>query len=251
MDFSTNLGDDDVRSKGGRFKAKDETTYRASMGWLSVPTIKDGKVVAWDDEAAFPAEGGIHPDAKIRYTGCDRVYIKGCGYVMYAGPAYAKFLGGKKPRTTVATIIVLWPTDSEGDLDEAKFKAGKGWDVKSFVFDLGKYNDIKAKDKRFALTSHDISMACPENGSEFQKLQFTPEGESLLRMVLESENPHFQEVARRIRADIAGVALTIRDDVARLMTVSEIEDKLSGKENSPAKSKSLTSGDVKSLLGGL
>jgi len=253
IDFSTGVGDDDVGKKATRFIAKDSTTYRASFMWHSVALDADGneivpgdtttKVASWDDDRAFDAEGNLTPNVQIRYTGCERIYKAGVGYVLYGGPAFAQF---GKPRQAVATAICLWPTDDQGELNVAKFKSGKGWSVVPWVFSPDKYKDIKAKDKRFSLINHDLSLACPENGAEYQKLSFTPEGESLFQKLLASDKPEYKAVVKKILADVKGVTASIRDELARKMTVDEIREKLGETPGTPTGSHGAK--DVDALL---
>ena len=80
LDFSIGDGDDKVGKTAKRFKAGGGRTYRATFCWFSVKT-EDG----WDDELALDDEGKLHPDAQIRFTGCERVYKEGLGYFLYKG----------------------------------------------------------------------------------------------------------------------------------------------------------------------
>jgi len=233
MDFSLGLGDDDVGKKATRFQAKDDTIYRMTFVWFSVALdnkgkqIKPGdtttKVVRWDDSLAFDQDDKLTENVQIRFIGCERIYKKGVGYFLYNGPAYAQF---GKPRQTVATVILVWPTNSEGDLDVAQFKAGKGWQVMPWVFSPDKYKDIKAKHKRFSLIKHDLSAACPSNGAEYQKLTFTPEGENLLQKLMDSEKPEYKALVEKILADMRGVVSNIQDEMARNLTIDEIKEKM-------------------------
>ena len=220
IDFSLGTGDEDVGKKATRFQAKDDTTYRMSFLWFSV---LDPKTKTWDDDAAWDENGKLTDKAQIRFTGCERIYLKGVGYFLYKGPAYAQF---GKPRQSVSTVILVWPTDSEGELDVAQFKAGKGWQVMPWIFSPDKYKDIKAKNKRFSLLNHDLAAACPENGAEYQKLSFTPEAESLLKKLMASEKPEYQAVVEKIFADAKGVISSIHSEMARDLTVDEIKEKL-------------------------
>ena len=253
IDFSLGTGDEDVGKKSSRFQAKDDTTYRMSFLWFSVALddkdeeIKPGdtttKLARWDDSLAFNKEGDLTANAQIRFTGCERIYKKGVGYFLYKGPAYAQF---GKPRQSVSTAILVWPTNSEGELDVAQFKAGKGWSVMPWIFSPDKYKDIKAKHKRFSLIKHDLSLACPENGAEFQKLSFTPEGENLLQKLMASEKTEYKAVVAKILGDAKAVAAGIYDELARNLTIDEIMEKLGETPGTPTGSHSAK--DVDALL---
>lgn len=246
MDFTLDGGDENVGKKTGRFQAKDNTTYRATFVWFSVPVKNDkGEITGWNDDAAFNKDGTLSPEANIRFTGCERIYLKGVGYFLYKGPAYSQF---GKPRQSVAAVICVWPTNDEGELDVAKYKAGKGHAVMPWIFSPDKYKDIKAKHKRFSLIRHDLSMACPANGAEYQKLSFTPEGENLLAKLMASEKPEYKEIVGRILADAKGVIDSIHSDMARDLSIEKIKELASGTTSSPSSSSGHASKDVDQLL---
>ena len=240
LDFSIGDGDDKVGKTAKRFKAEGGRTYRATFCWFSVKT-EDG----WDDELALDDEGKLHPDAQIRFTGCERVYKEGLGYFLYKGPAYAQF---GQPKQAVATLICVWPTDKEGDLDAASFANGKGHTVQPWIFSTDKYNNIKQSHKRFSLLEHDLAMSCPPDGAQFQKLTFTPENESLFRKLLASEKPQFKEVAMQILKDARALAQTIHNEMARDYTIDQIREKLGEEVDTPTGGGSHAAKDVEDLL---
>jgi hypothetical protein len=248
LDFSAGVGDDDVGKKSTRFGAKDDTSYRVTLGWYSV-TVRDsdGDVTGWDDDAAWDKDGNLVDEAVVRFTGCERIYKKGVGYFLYKGPAYAVF---GQPRQSVATILVVWPTDSDGELDIAKFAAGKGYAVQPWVFSTDKYNVLKKQNKKFHLKTHDVAMTCPENGAEYQKLTFTPEDSNLLHKLMASEKPEMKAVVEKIKADIRGVAANIHRDLARDLTVDEVREALGEEVETPSGQKggSHAAKDVDNLL---
>jgi hypothetical protein len=239
LDFSIGDGDDKVGQRAKRFKAEGGRTYRATFCWLSVKTA-----AGWDDEAAIDADGNLHPEAQIRFTGCERVYKEGVGYFLYKGPAYAQF---GQPKQSVATLICVWPTDKEGDLDAASFANGKGWAVQPWIFSTDKYNNIKKSHKRFSLLEHDLAMSCPPDGGQYQKLTFTPENESLFRKLLSSDKPQFKAVAMKILAEARAHAQNIHAEMARDMTIDQIREAMGEEVDTPTGS-SHAAKDVEDLL---
>ena len=242
MDLGFGSGDEKVGDKNRRFKAENGRSYRATFCWYSV----QGEDKKWNDEAAFDKEGNLTSAAKVRFTGCERIYIKGVGNVLYNGPAYAQF---GQPKQQVATIIIVWPTDKDGDLDGASFKAGKGWQVMPFIFSPDKYQTISKSNKRFPLLETDLLMACPEGGAEYQKLTFTPENKNLLRELMKkSESPELKALVSKILADVKAVAQNIHRELAQNLTIEQIKEKL-GKNDSPVgETANHTSPDIDTLL---
>ena len=254
LDFGMGVDDDGVGKKAKTFKAKDNTAYRVSFCWFSVRKMSDetGKPY-WDDAAAWDDDGNLVEEAVVRFAGCRRVYVKGVGQILYKGQAYQQF---GKPKDCIATILCVWPTDDEGDLDATKFKAGKGWLVQPWIHGDGeKYQNLKKINKRFPLMSRDVLFSCPENGGEFQKITFTPEDANLLRKLLASDKPEARAIADKIVAESKALAREMNNEMARDLTVDEIREKQSGESSSPkgggGGSSDHATKDVDALLDGM
>ena len=234
-DFTFGAGDDVVGKKSKRFKADGGRTYRASFVWFT----------EYDDDG-LPTE-----NAQIKFTGCETIYNPKCGYVLIDNTNRTAMLDllKKQPKQRIATVIVVWPTDKDGDLDAASIKAGKGWTVHPWVFDPGKYQNIGKIHKRFPLTNHDLSMSCPPDGAQFQKLNFTPEGDSILRKYLASSNEALREVAAKILKEARQITEGIQRDLARPMTVDEVREGLGEDVASPTGNHAAA--DVDDLLDGV
>ena len=245
LDFAIGDNDDVIGKKTKKFTAEDGRSYRVTFAWFSVPKKDGEKVIGWDDHAAIDSSGKMHPDAQIRFTGCERLYKQGVGYFLYKGPAYAQF---GQPKQTVATILLVWPTSKDGDLDVASFKAGKGWQVQPWIFSADKYQTIKKSHKRFPLTKHDMALECPVGGAQYQKLTFTPEGESLFQKMLASDKPEHKAVVESILRDVRAVAENIQRDMARDLTIDQIKEALGEAVESPTGSSSHASQNVDDLL---
>lgn len=244
LDFSMEDGaDDKIGKKTKRFTGETGRSYRVTPCWLSVKK-DDG---SWDDAAAWNKDGTINENAQVRYTGCERVYKPGVGYFLYKGPAYAQF---GQPKQSVATLLLVWPTDKDGDLDAVSYKNGKGWSVQPWVFSPDKYQTMKAQNKRFPFLRNDLSISCTD--STYQKMTFTPEGENLLQKYLSSDKPEYREIAKRIRADILAAAQNIQRDLARDLTVDQIKEALGEEVDTPTEGKKSHAADnVDDLLDGV
>jgi len=208
VDFSFGSGDESIGKKNRRFKAEKDRSYRVTFIWF-----RDL------DANGFPVQQADN----IRFTGCQRVYKQGVGYFLYKGPQYAEF---GAPKQTIATIICVWPTDKEGQIDVSSFKAGTGWQVMPWMFDAEKYNTIKNGNKRFPLISHDLGITCTD--AQFQKLTFTPEPDNLLLKMINSNSQVHKDVAKKIIEQARQLAETIHRDLARDLTVDEVRAALGG-----------------------
>ena len=233
MDFSFGSGDDELKNKSKRYKPEGGVTDRVTFVWFN------------DYDGDLPAEG-----SQPKFTGCERTkYDQRVGFVLLTPDNKDEVLSLLRVQSQkrVASVICVWPTDKDGELDVSSFKAGKGWKVMPWVFDPGKYNEIKRLNKRFALTAHDLSMTCTDG--KFHKMTFTPEGESLLGKYLNAKSEDLQAVGQKIIAEARSVASNIHRDLARVMTLDEIREAI-GDDVSPmgGGGENHAAADVDSLL---
>jgi hypothetical protein len=193
------------------------------------------------DENGHPSD-----DSAPRCTGSERIYQQGLGYVLITDSNRSAVLNylGLTPKQAIATVVVVWPTNKDGELDVESFKAGKGWQVQPWVFDPGKYREIGRSHKRFPLGKHDLSMACSDG--QFQKMSFTPEGDNLLRKLLGAKSESLREIGAQILQKTQRVAEGLRRDLARELTLDEMREKLGDEISSPTGNHSAK--DVDDLL---
>ena len=233
IDFSFGSGDDSLKKKSKRFKPETGRTYRVSFVWFNDY-----------DEDGMPTE-----EAQPKFTGCERTkYDQRVGVVLLTPDNREEIMRllRKDAQHRVASVICVWPCDKDGELDVASFKAGKGWVCCPWVFDPGKYNEIKRVNKRFPLTGHDLSMTCTDG--TFHKMTFTPEGESLLHKYLGAKSEDLQESARKIIAEARSIASGIHRDLARSMTVDEVKEAIGDEVEPSGGGDNHTSEDVDNLL---
>ena len=223
-DFGFGSGDEDVGKKSTRFKAEGGRTYRVSFVWFD-DYAQDGT----------PAEG-----SNLRFTRCERIYKEGVGYVLITNSNRAAMLDLLKPkggpRQTIATVICVWPTDKEGELDVSSYKNGKGWKVMPWTFSADKYRTMGGYHKRASLCENDMSLQCTD--TKFQKLTFIPENTSLLHKYLGAKSEDLQAVGAKILEEARGVAAGIRGELARDLTVDQVREALGEDMGSPAKNHS-------------
>ena len=202
------FGQDDgaVGRKGQRFKMDKNETARISFLWWK--GLEDGKP---DFDAPTP-----------NFTGAHRHYLKGVGYFINKGPEYTK-IAGEASKMRINTIVVKWPMKAGGKLDADAIQAGQ-FEVLYWVFDEGKYNEIKPIHAEWPLGSHDLKIKCAD--AQFQKMSFSPCRDSILRKLMEKgeDSPIVQQIIA------AGQAMLpkVNDEVGKDLTLDQIREKLAG-----------------------
>jgi hypothetical protein len=193
------------------------------------------------DENGVPTE-----NANPKFTGCERIYKNGVGYVLIKDTNRSAMIDLLKsqPKQAVATIICVWPTNKDGDLDTASFKSGKGWEISPWIFSADKYKEIGRNHKRFPLTKHDLSMSCSD--ATYQKLTFTPEGENLFVKLMDSGKEEHIAIAKQILVEVERCAQNIHRDLARELSTDDVREALGETLESPTGSHSAT--DVDDML---
>jgi len=210
-----------------RFKGKDNETYRMSFAWW--PGLETSTL---DMDAETPT-----------FVGCTRNYIPGVGYIMNKGPEYTKIAGGP-PKTSISTIIVVWPTDSKGQLDKAAFQEGR-FEVMPWVFDQGKYEHMETIHGNFHLGKHDLVAKCTD--SQYQKMQFSPAPENVLRKLRDSGDKG-KDRFDALMGQIQNIAANIRNDLARDMSLDQIREKMGNGGGVAAPVASATTEEVDEML---
>jgi len=196
---------EEPEGKSNRFKGVGGASYRVSFAWW--PGIEDGDL---DLDAQTPI-----------FTGAQRNYLPGVGYFLNHGPEYTKIAGNEPPRMAIGTVLIVWPLDSQGNLDKAAMQKGE-MQVKPWIFSQDKYDSFKPIHKEFPFGSHDMTIQCTD--TQYQKMTFSPCKESLLRSIKEKAPKHFAKIVEKV----ASVAGTIQRDIGRDLTLDQIREKMSG-----------------------
>lgn len=229
QDFTFDSGDDHVGKKTDRYKGKEGETDRVSFVWYN----KDG-------------DGNPDFSAPVRFTGCERHYVQGVGYFLNKGPEFSKIAGGP-PKQAVATIMVVWPSDSRGRLDAEAFKKGEGYKVVAWVFAADKYDQLKRRNDEHPLNECDMILACTD--TQFQKMDISPARESLFRKLYESNNERGKAIAKAILEEVENVEKNLRQTLARDLTLDQLREKMGGATAGPVSDHS--GEDVDGLLDNL
>jgi hypothetical protein len=228
QDFSFDDGDEKVGKKAKRFKGKEGETYRVSFVWFK------------------KKEDGSPNFDKLQFTGAERHYVQSVGYFLHKGPEYSKLAGGP-PKQSVATVIVVWPTDKKGKLNPDAFKRGEGFQVFSWVFSPDRYEQLHRRHEEFPLTEFDITIACTD--TQYQKMDVSPCKDNLFRKLITSDNEKAKAIGQAILDEVTEIEKTIRTDLARDLTLEQIREKLGGGGASTGPSPEMTAEDVDNLLG--
>lgn len=229
--FGFGKGDTALTSENKPFKGEAGKKYRISFVW-------------WDGvDNATPDFSAGTPN----FIGGKRMYIPGVGYVFDKGPEYQQFAGQGGSRTSVASVIVIWPTHSNGKVDEDAFKRGD-FQVKSWVFGVDKYRNIKDCHDNFSLDSNDIVITCTD--SQYQKMTFVSAPKNLFRTMTESKNKAMQKQAKTLMTTVASLAGDLNNTIAKDLTVAQIKERLGAEQGNPTGNSDSTA-DIDNMLGDL
>lgn len=209
MEFGFGQNDEVASGKTQKYKGETGKTDRISFVWWEVV---DGKPVL---------------DAKSpKFIGAKRNYLPNVGYFLNKGPEYTK-IAGEQPKTQIATIIAVWPTSKDGDLDKSRLKDVR---VMPWIFSSDKYENLKRRHNQFHVGKHDILATC--TAADFQKMDFVPCTESIFATLLNSDKEPARKIAETILAKVAAIASNISNDIARDLTLDQIREKLTGSSGS-------------------
>lgn len=233
-EFAFDAGDEHVGNKSMRWKGTAGNTYRFSF--ISWPGLEKGTP---DFEAPSP-----------KFLGASTNYIQGAGFVVNNGPEFTK-LAGDRPRSRIGTVIVEWPMDKRGNIDNARIISGD-IDVLVWVFSGDKYKTLKMLSKEFPFGTHDIKVEVTD--TNYQKMTITPCQESLLRKLM--ENPKGKEVVAGLLAKAQDLASNLSNEIGVEMTIEQVRAKMSGLPASGNRAAvgtpdAATTGDVDGLLDNL
>lgn len=202
QEFGFGEGDDRLGSKSKKFKAKEGEKYRVSFVW-------------WPgSETAKPNLDAPTP----KFIGCKRLYLQGVGYFIDKGPEYVK-IAGSPSKMYAATLICKWPTDSNGNLDKARFQDGS-FEIMPWIMSVDKYRNIEQNHREFPLGSHDLTIACTD--TQYQKMTLSPCRESLFRKLMEKDPARVAPILEAVKQ----ATETIAGELAQDLTIDQIRERL-------------------------
>lgn len=220
FEFGIGQNDDKVGKKITRFSAE-KRAYRIGFAyWISeAPDDLDECLKAL--LKAMTSEDETEP-ATPKFIGAPRHYVQGVGYFLHKGAEYAELAGGP-PKTYVSSVIIVWPTDNEGNV--SKESLTRFPDLHPWVFSKDKYQPISAAHRQFPFGDHDLIATCTD--AQYQKMTFLPAKASLFRTMIEralGDKVVAKEFGKEIKGDPRPPDKRSREVIEHILMVSrEIE----------------------------
>ena len=225
IDFGFGQGDDKLSGKKEKFRGRKGEVSRLSFAhW---PVKSDGSL---DLDADTP-----------KFVGAKRFYKQGVGYFLDKGAEFEK-VAGQRSKVAIATVVIKWPTDRDGELDKANLL--KKFKVLPWVFSNDKLVDLKGKHRNFPFGEFDVEVNCTDE--QFQKMTFGSCRESLLRAILNNEQ--HVDVANKIREKIAAVAEGLPNLIAQDLDIDTVRERAGLQAPSGGMDFNDTSDDTSSVL---
>lgn len=228
VDFGFGDGDKGLGRKIKKFDPEANKSYTVSFVWYR----------------AYNADGTPDLTKGLRFVNCERIYKEGVGYFLYKSPAYAEF---GKPKTAIATILAVWPTDNKGRVDLSRLT---DVEVMPWIFSADKYELLARCNDKHPLVSKDVEIVCTD--AKFKKITLTPDNDSVMNRLRAKagDSSVVSELLKGIYADVDAIASNLRREMARDMSLDEIREKLGMDVAGPAAG-ARTSRDADDLLNDL
>lgn len=205
-DFTFGTNDDQIGNKAKKWKGEGGRAYRLSF--INWPGLEDGKL---DLDAPGP-----------NFKKAPGHYIEGVGYVMNNGPEYTKLIG-TEPRNRIVTIVVVWPTDKEGEVSPERLAAGEA-EVLLWVISDDKYLFIRKLNKEFHFGQFDLGIDCKD--TKFQKMEFIARKDSLLRKLQSSQKG--QVLLNNIILKAQNLIPAMERELGRDLTIEQLKSAMAG-----------------------
>lgn len=125
--------------------------------------------------------------SEVRFKAVDASYKDGLGYVQWPRviddadrPVWDRLAQLAEKKTYVISLLLVYPTDREGEID--KNRLATGWQVKPWRFSEDKYSKFKKINRGLveggsSLAGYDLFLNCQE--PQFQKIDITQAGPAI------------------------------------------------------------------------
>lgn len=210
------MDDDSAASIGDatRYKGKAGETDRVSFAYFPLD----------DDGAPDLAKAPL-------WVKANRHYVQGVGYFVSGGKEWddlAAAHGSKGPKTNLATVVVIWPTSSDGSVDKERLK--KDWKVRTLVVSKDKFSALVKIHQEWGLGSSDVSITCTD--AQYQKMTYTPCKQHFLKDIL--ANPKAVKLKARLMAAITdAIEVNMKNDLGKPLTLDQLRERLGVGGGSP------------------
>jgi len=156
-------------------------------------------------------EEGKYLMDKISFLVVNAHYHPSVGYVICTNGFCCERMGA--PKSRIATIIVQYITDRDGNIDKTNFRKYQVW---PWVINGDKYNDLKRRNKSNPLHQTDLEVTCKD--TQYQKLDIVPAGEALWMKK--------DEIRDDILAKVKKLEESLPNLLGRKMTTEELKEAL-------------------------
>lgn len=206
-----NFGDEGASVGGGFKKADPKLKFkkgdkaRLSLAWWAT------------DDSGMPI---IAPGTRPRLRKATRHFFDKVGYILRPdarGSEYDK-LAGEDPKTVVATVVVRWPLNREGGVDQTRLT-----DARAFVWTPPKsvLDQINMAIKQEVdISQQDLFLECTDE--QFQKMTVTLVPKNLLSVLAKAQPTMFQDIVYQINARIDDIPYHL----GREMDLDSLKEKL-------------------------
>jgi len=242
-EFGFGEDDDSISFTTDKYKGDAGNTDRVSLVWWKER-----------DEEGLPK---LHGKSNVRWVGGPKVFIKGVG-AFFVPPANKDLVAiakkaGEDPKEYAGTIIAVWPTDKNGQLDEEAPRLHKV-DVKPWIVSGDKYRALKRKHNNTHFGTHDLLLNCTD--SQWQKMDIDVCGDSLFGKLVEAardkdKGARAREIVERILDMVEKIEPMVGKLIANDWSADTVREKMGLAAGNPDLGGSVSDANVDSMLGDL
>jgi len=244
--FGFGQNDTGIGSRAEKFKGEKGKSYRIGFAWWE----------GMEGDGDFTAEG-LTPKSESeednlaltpKFVGGPRNYIQGVGYIVNKGPEYTA-LAGQPPKMMIATIIVSWALNKQGQPDKDSMLSEMP-DVMPWIFSQDKYEKLKKMHMSgYPMHNGDVQIDCED--TQYQKFNFLPAQQCIFKEMLKSKNTQGQEIARHIIERVRALAPNLEREIGQNLTIDQLRDKMGVETSGPVGNVVAGDQQVDDLLGSM
>ena len=240
--FGFGQNDDALSTRIDKFKGEKGVTYRLGFAyWPGMEENPDFSAVNMK-----PAEGQSEESLTPKFVGAPRHYIPGVGYLINKGPEFTK-LAGKEPKTMVATFVVVWPLEKGKPTKSSLF--GSNPKVMPWIFSMDKYERLrKMHQSGYPFWDWDLSAECED--AQFQKFNFLPAKDNILKTMLASSSEEGQALGRYVVDRVRAMAPNLARQIGMDLTLDQLRERM-GQEVATPVGDTASAGEVDDLIGSM
>jgi hypothetical protein len=244
--FGFGQNDAAIATRAKKFKGEKGVTYR--IGFALWPGMEEGTDFTVDKMS--PADGAPDESLTPKFIAAPRHYVEtgnGSFYCLDKGPEYSKIIG-KQAKTGVATVIVVWPLEQGKPTKSSLF--GQKPQVLPWIISLDKYERFKKMHlSGYPMWDWDISAECTESG--FQKFDFLPAKDNILKTMLKASNPEGQALAQFVIERARSLSPNLGKELGLDLSLDQLRERMGLEVSSPTGEVGGAVGEVEDLIGSM